>query len=312
MTMYYRSWLFVPGDSERKLGKAIGTGADVIVVDLDSSVSPYGKATARQIAAHWLKAHRQSITESKRLGRWVRINPLDSRQWRDDLLAVMASAPDGIMLPRAAGPEAVRQVAAEIYELEQRHQVPLGTTRVMAVAGETPQAAMTIGQYLDAPHQRLAGLAWSPAGLCATIGATRERIGKTGGWSDPLRFVRAQTLLAAHACAIMALDTVHADFTDLRGLKTAARAARADGFTGMLAIHPDQVPVINEAFTPSEEELDHARRVVAAFDTENSEGVVPLDRRSIDQPSLKIARRMLGIDEHPAQDHHRGPVLRPA
>lgn len=297
--MAERSWLFVPGDSDKKLGKAAGTGADVIIVDLEDSVAFANKAEARDKACEWLVAHRQKITEQRdqagRQGRWVRINPLDSRMWREDLLAVMPGAPDGIMLPKSAGPEAVQQLAAEIYELEQRNHIQTGTTRIMPLVSETAASAMTIGAYASAPLPRLAGLTWGAEDLSAAIGASRK-CGEDGRWTDAFRFVRIQTLLTAHARGLAAIETLHSDFADSEGLKRTAEEARADGFAGMLAIHPSQVPVINSAFTPSEAELDEARAIIAAFSADPTAGVLQIDRRMIDRPHLKLAQRLLGIE----------------
>lgn len=298
--MAERSWLFVPGDSDKKLGKAAATGADVIIVDLEDSVGLSNKAFARENTRDWLVAHRQQVTEQRgpgsRQGRWVRINALDTMMWREDLIAVLPGAPDGIVLPKSSGPEAVQQLAAELYELEQRHQIKPGSTRIMPLVSETAAAALTIGAYLSIPLPRLAGLTWGAEDLSAAIGATRKR-DAAGNWTDSFRFVRTQTLLAAHAKGVAAVDTLHADYADIAGLKRAAEAARADGFSGMLAIHPSQCEVINAAFTPSEAELDEARAIVAAFSADPDAGVLQIERRMIDRPHLKLAQRILGIQE---------------
>lgn len=293
--MAVRSWLFVPGDSEKKLGKVAASGTDVVIVDLEDSVTPDNKARARDLAREWLQAHRQQVT-GRKFGRWVRINALDSRMWRDDLIAVLPGAPDGIMLPKSAGPESVQALGAELYELEQRSGVPANSTRILPLVSETAAAALTIPAYIAAPLPRLAGLTWGAEDLSAAIGAARKRDAK-GQWTDTFRFARTQTLLAAHARGAMAIDTLHADFADEKGLKRAAEESRADGFAGMLAIHPAQVPIINEAFTPSEEELAEARAIVAAFADNPSAGALQIDRRMIDRPHLKLAQRLLGIAE---------------
>ncbi|WP_374284921.1 CoA ester lyase [Novosphingobium sp.] len=293
--MAVRSWLFVPGDSEKKLSKVAASGADMVIVDLEDSVTYDNKPRAREMAREWLSAHRQQVTE-RRMGRWVRINALDSRMWRDDLLAVLPGAPDGIMLPKSAGPESVQQLGAELYELEQRSGVPANSTKILPLVSETAAAAITIPSYLGAPLPRLAGLTWGAEDLSAAIGASRKR-DKDGQWTDAFRFARTQTLLTAHARGIMAIDTLHADFADEKGLKRAAEESRADGFAGMLAIHPAQVPIINAAFTPSEEELAEARAIVAAFSANPSAGALQIDRRMIDRPHLMLAQRLLGIAE---------------
>ncbi len=230
------------------------------------------------------------------MARWVRINPLDSRLWREDLLAVLPGAPAGIVVPRCAGPETIRELAAELYELEQIHHIAPGSTKVLPLAGETPRAALTMASYIDIANPRLAGLAWSAGSLGAVINATRQREPR-GGWSDPFRHVRAQALLVAHACGIMAIEAMHGDAEDLKGLKLAARAARADGFSGMLASHPGQVAEINAAFTPSEAELDSARRIISAYEDGSDAESAPIDRRRIDTPQLKLAKQILGASE---------------
>ena len=294
--MALRSWLFVPGDSEKKLSKAAATGADVIILDLEDSVAPANKAQARDLVVAWLGAHRAQVTGGKRQGRWVRINALDSRLWRDDLIAVLRGAPDGIMLPKAMGPESVVQIAAELYELEGRSGVQAGSTKILPLVSETAAAAVSIPSYVAASLPRLAGLTWGAEDLSAAIGATRKR-DKLGEWTDAFRFARSQTLLTAHAKGVFAIDTLHADFADDKGLKRAAENARADGFSGMLAIHPAQIPIINAAFTPSEEELAEARAIVAAFQSNPDAGALQIDRRMIDRPHLKLAQRVLGIEE---------------
>ncbi len=294
--MALRSWLFVPGDSEKKLSKAAATGADVIILDLEDSVAHANKAQARDLVVAWLGAHRAQVTGGKRQGRWVRINALDSRLWRDDLIAVLRGAPDGIMLPKAMGPESVVQLAAELYELEGRSGVPAGSTKILPLVSETAAAAVSIPSYVAASLPRLAGLTWGAEDLSAAIGATRKR-DKLGEWTDAFRFARSQTLLTAHAKGVFAIDTLHADFADDKGLKRAAENARADGFSGMLAIHPAQIPIINAAFTPSEEELAEARAIVAAFQSNPDAGALQIDRRMIDRPHLKLAQRVLGIEE---------------
>ncbi len=289
-----RSWLFVPGDSEKKLLKTPETGAHALIVDLEDAVAPSAKANARRMTRSWLEAHKRQITMRKQ-ARWVRINAVDSGLWREDLAAVMAGAPEGIMLPKAEGPEQIRQVAAEIYELEQRNAIPNGQTRLIPLVSETPRAALTITAYMDASMPRLAGLTWGAEDLSAELGASRKR-DEAGQWTDAFRFVRAQTLLVAHARGVWPIDTLYADFRDEDGTRRAAEAARADGFAGMLAIHPAQVPLINAAFTPTENELAEARAIVEAFATNPGVGALQMDGRMLDQPHLKLAKATLGID----------------
>lgn len=240
--MAHRSWLLVPAGSEKKLDKATTAGADVVVVDLVAQADM--KKLARANAHEWLRVHRLQVLEGRRFARWVRIDGLDTPYWRDDLLAVMPGGPDGIILSHAAGPEAVQQLAAEIYELEQRNQVPSGSMKIVPQVADTAKATTTIGAYIDVTHPRLAGLAWNSKFLADSLGATRTR-DDAGGWTDACRQVRAQTLLTAHARGVMALEVMDSSDDDVEAV---ALAARADGFSGMFATHPSQIAAINQAF----------------------------------------------------------------
>jgi citrate lyase subunit beta/citryl-CoA lyase len=288
-SMAIRSWLFIPGDSEKKQAKALSTGADALILDLEDSVTPANKPAARAMVCAWLQAHPAGTGPA----RWVRINALDSSQWRDDLAAVMPGQPDGIMLPKSAGPATVAELSTALDALESACSIAAGSTRILPLVSETAAAAITIPTYAATPiPPRLAGLTWGAEDLSAAIGATRKR-NAAGEWTDAFRFARTQTLLTAHACGVFALDTLHADFADSTGLQTAAEAARADGFTGMLAIHPAQIAVINAAFTPSPVELAEARAIVAAFAANPAAGALQIDGRMIDRPHLVLAERIL-------------------
>jgi citrate lyase subunit beta / citryl-CoA lyase len=239
--MAHRSWLLVPAGSEKKLSKAAGAGADVVVLDLTDQDD---KLLARSNARDWLRAHRLQVVEGRRGSRWVRIDGLDTPYWRDDLVAAMAGAPEGIVLSHAAGPEAVQQLAAEIYELEQRNDIVSGSMRIVPQVSDSAQSALGIAAYLDITHPRLAGLAWSSAALAAALGASRTR-DEAGGWSDACRQVRAQTLLTARARGVMALEMLDTPDEDPAAI---AAGAHADGFAGMIANHPSQIAAVNQAF----------------------------------------------------------------
>lgn len=290
--MALRSWLFVPGDSEKKLSKVATCGADVVIVDLEDAVAPHRKADARPMARQWLEAHRQRLVEGGMKQRWARINALDTDMWREDLHAVMAGAPDGIMVPKAAGPEQMQQLAAELYELEQRNGVAVNSTRILPLVSETARAALGISDYLRTPLPRLGGMTWGAEDLSAAIGASRKR-GEDGVWTDAFRMIRAQVLLTAHALDVPALDTLHADFRDDKGLRQVAENAFADGFAGMLAIHPAQVPIINAAFSPNEAQIAQAQAIVDAFSARPDAGTLQVDGKMVDQPHLAQARRLL-------------------
>ncbi|MCB2066336.1 MAG: CoA ester lyase [Erythrobacter sp.] len=292
--MPIRSWLFVPGDSEKKLAKAPAVGADVLIVDLEDAVAPEAKATARGLAREWLLADGREVLAGPRRQHWVRINPLDTPLWREDLAAVMNARPDGIVVPKASGPGQLRLLVAELYELEQDNGVAAGSTRVLPLVSETAHAALTLSAYGDPANAitRLLGLTWGAEDLSAAIGASRKRDAE-GRWTDLFRMVRAQVLLTAHAAGVAAIDTLHADFRDVDGLKRVARESYEDGFAGMLAIHPAQVEIINAAFSPSAEELAEAQAIVAAFEANPGVGALQLDGRMIDQPHFEQAKKLL-------------------
>lgn len=290
--MPIRSWLFVPGDSEHKLAKASGTGADAIIIDLEDAVANEAKPQARALAAQWLAAHRQKVVSGEGLGRWVRINSLETTHWRTDLAQTMPSGPDGIIVPKAAVPDQLQALAAELYELEQRNHIAPGSTRIIPMVGETAAAALTIGAFAQSSNPRLAGLTWGAEDLANSIGASRKR-DEQGNWTDLFRMVRTQVLLTARARNFSPIDTLFDDFRDLAGLRGAAVASFADGFTGMLAIHPDQVPVINLAFTPDPAAIARAQAIVDIFSNNQGAGALQLDGCMIEQPHLEQARRLL-------------------
>ena len=297
--MQYRSWLFVPGDCEVKLGKAVSTGADVVIVDLDDGDPGENRAQARALTLDWLTVHRTQITENRRMARWVKISPLSSTRFREDLATAMRGGADGIVLPDAAGPPALQQLAADIYELEQANRIPTGSTRILPLVSGSPLAAMSIGSYLDAPQPRLTGLGWTGDSLAAALGASRQRDAK-GFFTDAFRLVRAQLLIAARARGVFALDSFPGAAIDEKAIKLAAREARSDGFTGMFAVHAEQVPLINAAFTQGAED-DEMRA--------NAPGESSTVNFASDQPLL-LARRRQSFAAPDGQP--RIPILRPA
>ncbi|MBO9519580.1 MAG: CoA ester lyase [Porphyrobacter sp.] len=288
--MAMRSWLFVPGDSETKLGKVAGYGADICIADLEDAVAPPAKPMARTMVRAWLEDGLRAPAGGS--ARWVRINPLDTPLWREDLAAIMPGRPHGIMVPKASGPEQLQALAAELQLAEQRNGATPGSTRILPLVSETPAAALSIPTYANAQLPRLAGLTWGAEDLSAAIGASRKRDAQ-GNWTDTFRHVRAQVLLTAHARGILAIDTLHAEFRDLEGLQRIATESYADGFAGMLAIHPSQVAVINTAFTPGDDEIAEARAIVNAFSANPGAGALQLEGRMLDQPHLEQARRLL-------------------
>ena len=241
--MRLRSLLFVPGDRPDRMEKALRCGADALILDLEDSVAPAAKAEARRHVAAFLDANSAAKL-------WVRVNPIDSDECDRDLAAVLPAHPDGIVLPKAEGGTSVTELARRLTERGN------ATAQILAIATETPAAMFQLATYGGA--KRLAGLTWGAEDLPAAIGATTSRE-EDGGFTAPYEIARALCLFGAAAAAVAAIETVYPAFRDLDGLRDYAARGRRDGFTGMMAIHPNQIPVINAAFTPSEAEVAHAR-----------------------------------------------------
>ena len=278
--MKLRSLLFVPGDRPERFPKAVATGADALILDLEDAVAPDRKPEARAAVRAWLAAPRENGPAI-----FVRINPIDSDEVAADLEALAGLSLDGIVLPKAEG-------ASSVATLTDR--LP-GDYAILPVASETAAAVFQLGTF-GSVAGRLAGVTWGAEDLPAAIGAMTARE-DDGSYTDPYRVVRALTLFGAHAAGVPAIETVFPEFRNLDGLAAYAARGRRDGFTGMLAIHPTQVAVINDAFTPSDAELAHARAVVAAFEANPGAGALQLDGKMIDAPHLKSARRLLALVE---------------
>jgi citrate lyase subunit beta/citryl-CoA lyase len=274
-----RSLLFVPGDRPERFAKAVASGADAIILDLEDSVAPERKAAARAAVRAFLAPPRNG--EDCRV--FVRLNPLDSDHFDADLAALADTRPDGLVLPKAEG-------ARDVHRLAERLPLP-----ILPVATETPAAIFQLGTYAEATRH-LAGLTWGAEDLPAAVGASTSRT-PDGAYTEPYQLARSLTLFGAHAAGVAAIETVYPDFRDLDGLAAYAARGRRDGFTGMMAIHPSQVPVINAAFTPSEEERAHARRIVALFAAHPGAGALQLDGKMVDAPHLKAAQRILALAE---------------
>ncbi len=288
--MRLRSLLFVPGDSERKFEKARNAGADVLILDLEDAVAPPMKVRAREIVS--------AVVKSKEARTWrafVRINDLASGSAFDDLAAVVRPGLDGILLPKANGAEDLQTVAREIEVIEGVNDMAPGAVKIMVVSTETPRAMFNLASYTP-PHPRLFGLTWGAEDLSAAIGATDNKE-SDGSWTFPYQVARASCLFAASAANVAPIETLYANFRDSEGLEKNCRIARRDGFTGRIAIHPDQVPVINEAFSPSPAEVELARRIVDAFAAAPEFGAIGIDGKMYDIPHLKAAQRTLAAAE---------------
>ncbi len=284
-----RSFLFVPGDSERKLTRASDVEADALILDLEDAVAPPRKQLARDAVAVYLRDRQGNSQQSL----WVRINALNTDQSLQDLATVIPARPDGIVLPKASSPQQVTQLARRLDELEKNSGHPAGRIGIIPVATETAEAVFQLGAYVrDIP--RLRGLTWGAEDLSVVIGASGAR--DEGGHLLPVfQQVQSMVLLAAAAAGVQAIETIYAHFDDLDGLKKTIVQSRRQGFTGMLAIHPSQVPVINAGFLPTAEEIEQARRVVEAFGKADGAGTIRLDGKMLDQPHLEQAQRVLEL-----------------
>lgn len=274
--MKLRSLLFVPGDRPERMVKALGLGADALILDLEDSVAPAGKAAARAHVAAFL-------AEPRTMPLFVRINPLDSGLADDDLAAVLPGKPDGIMLPKAEGGASLAALDARLSD----------DIAILPIATETPAAMFALGTY-GGVTDRLVGLTWGAEDLPAAIGAATSREAD-GSYTAPYQLARSLTLFGAHAAGVAAIETVYPDFRDLDGLNAYAARGRRDGFTGMMAIHPSQVAVINAAFTPSAEERAKAQAIIDLFTANPGAGALQLDGRMVDAPHLKAAKALLAL-----------------
>jgi citrate lyase subunit beta/citryl-CoA lyase len=318
MISLLRSLLFVPGDSERKQAKALASPADALILDLEDSVAETQLADARRRVRELLIARRTASaagqpvaqatgtlahTVSTRPHLWVRVHSLSSGRLLEDLVAVLPGAPVGLVLPKVSSPAEIVQIDRELAALETQDAREPGSTKLIVIATETPQALLNLPSYAQvlgaepAAAARVAGLTWGAEDLSTAIGAT-SRLEPSGGLTFTFQLARSLCLLTAAAIGVPAIDGVHVNFRDPQGLEREASQARRDGFSGKLAIHPDQIASIHSAFKPSESELARARRIVAAFAASPGAGVLNLEGEMIDRPHLLQARRLLASQEN--------------
>ena len=283
-----RSLLFVPGDSPKKLDKGFACGVDCLLIDLEHSVAAGAKAQARATAANFLASARSS---ERRPLLFVRVNALESGLLDADLDAVMAQRPDGIMLPKSASGAHVQHLGAKLAVREAENLFEDGSTRIIAIATETAASIFGMGSYAGA-SRRLVGLTWGAEDLSADLGAETNRL-PDDGYAPPYQLARSMTLFAACAAETQPIDTVYPNFRNMDGFRAECLAARRDGFTAKMAIHPDQVAVINEVFTPSGKEVERARAIVAAFAAQPDAGVLGVNGEMLDRPHLRRAQRLL-------------------
>lgn len=284
--MRLRSLLFVPADSERKIAKAQSCGADGLIFDLEDAVAPSRKQIGRETVQALLAAD-----GARDWSFWVRVNALDTGLTLSDLCAVVRPGLDGIIFPKADSAGDLVKLGHYLDALEAAAGMAVGSVKVIVVSTETPTAVFNLGGYAPA-HPRLVGLTWGAEDLSAVVGASAQKQAD-GDWTQPYRVVRSLCLFAASAAGVARIDTLYADFRDPAGLEESCRQSQRDGFTGRIAIHPDQVATINRCFSPSPEDLAHARRVVAAFDADPTVGTIGIDGKMYDIPHLKLARGIL-------------------
>ncbi len=274
--MRLRSLLFVPGDRPDRMQKALALSADALILDLEDAVALAEKPAARDSIATFLRS------AERRAKLFVRVNALGSDLLEKDLASILDARPDALVLPKAEGSASVEALAALAPG------VP-----IIPIATETPAAIFQLGSYA-AVHSLLLGLTWGAEDLPAAIGATRSR-NEDGSYTYPYEMLRALTLFAGHAAGAAVIETIYPALGDLEGLRRYAQRARSDGFTGMMAIHPSQLPVINQAFSPTQAEIEKAQAIVAAFEANPAKGVLQLDGQMIDAPHLRQARRILEL-----------------
>ena len=273
--MQPRSWLFVPADSEKKIGKALDSEADAIIFDLEDSVAAANKAAAREILKHLPQ-------RSERPELWVRINPIGSDFHKDDLHLIGVADIHGIVLPKS-------ESGADVTQLAHR----TGNIPIHAIVTETAASLFGMLSYRD-PKSPLVAMSWGAEDLSAALGAS-SKYDSDGSLSFTYRLARSLCLAGAVAAGVQPVDGIFADFRDDDGLRSEAEAARREGFTGKLAIHPAQVAAINAAFTPSDDEVRHAEEIVAAFEAHPDAGVLSVGGRMVDRPHLVQARRVLEV-----------------
>lgn len=280
-----RSWLFAPGDSERKMTKAMEGTADIVLIDLEDAVAPESKAAARPMVHDFIKANPE-----QRARLWVRINPFDGPHTLADLAAIMPANPGGIMLPKVYSRAEVEKLDHCLSALEVAHGIAEGSTPVIVLITETAEAMFHTGTYKGAP--RVVALTWGAEDLADSIGASSNK-NPDGSYSFTYELARSLTVLGAATAGVTAIETISADFKDLEALRLRAEKVRREGFRGMMAIHPAQVDVINAAFTPTDEEVAEAQEVVDIFAANPGVGAIGWKGGMLDRPYLARAERLL-------------------
>ena len=283
-----RSFHFVPGGNEKMIAKALTLPADALILDLEDAVTVEKKAEARGVVLRWL----QTLDFGPR-ERWVRMNPLATGFGEADLEGTVQGRPDGYVVPKPRNAADVRAVAVILDRLEEKHGVPFGSIKLVLIATETPDGLLNIAEVVRG-SPRVVATSWGVEDLSAALGLPRTR-DVDGNYLDIPRYARVMTVLAAAAAEIEAIDTVFTDIPNLEGLRRECQEAVSMGFTGKISIHPSQIPVINEVFTPSREEVQEARELIAAFEEHRRKGsgAFAFRGRMVDMPHLNRAEKVI-------------------
>ena len=289
--MLIRSWLFVPGDSERKLEKARANEADALILDLEDAVADQRQNLARELVKGYLCQH----PDRSRQQLWVRINSLDNALSLPDLAAVMPGRPDGIVIPKVNTANDINTLCHYLSALEARDGIERFTTRIFCIATETPASLLTFHTYLEAVSRRLTAMTWGAEDLSAALGASDQRSPDSNEYEHPYLLAKTLCLAACRAIDIQPVGTVYTNFRDDVGYQAECFRDRRYGFTGKLAIHPGQTGIANHAFLPSDDELAHAKRVIALFAENPGVGTIGLDGKMLDMPHLKQAQNLLAL-----------------
>ena len=287
--MIIRSWLFVPGDSEHKLLKGRENEADALILDLEDAVSNDRQAVGREMVRDFLSVHRDRSSQQL----WVRINPLDTELSLGDLAAIIPGAPDGIVVPKVRSATDINILGNYLSALEAITEQEVGSTKIICVATETASSLLRFHTYLENVTDRLVGMTWGGEDLAAALGASDNKNPVTGQYDDPYLMAKSLCLVTARAIDVQPIGVVFVNFKDLQGLEEECLRERRAGFTGKIAIHPAQTEIINRAFTPTDEEIAHAKKVVEVFEQNPNLGTVGLDGKMLDMPHLKQARNLL-------------------
>ncbi|WP_294221498.1 CoA ester lyase [uncultured Shimia sp.] len=286
-----RSWLFVPADSERKLARGRENPADALILDLEDAVADDRQEIARELAQAYLKKHENRSRQQL----WVRVNPLDHDFSLLDLAAVMPGAPDGIVLPKVNSAADINRLAERLAALEASNGIEIGATKILSVATETAEALLTFHTYLQGVSDRLVALTWGGEDLAAALGASTNRHPATGDYDYPFQHARTMCLTTARAVDAQPVGVVVTNFRDDELLRRDCVYDRQSGFIGKIAIHPAQCEVINQAFTPTEAEVEWSQKVVAIFEQNPGLGTIGLEGKMLDMPHLKQARNLLEL-----------------